>query len=144
MYFWIEYSGIVTVGIDASLVNVEIEDTQVTVTLPPAKILECKVDEETLTKDSFIVAKDSADVTAEAETAAFKEAQANLKETASNDETLLNSAQERAKELLGDYINNIGTAMDKQYTITWVYVDENGEELGRTESETLENNVTEN
>ena len=60
--FWIEYAGVVTVGIDASLVNMEVKDDTVTITLPPAKILGCKVDESTLTEDSFIVAKDSAKV----------------------------------------------------------------------------------
>lgn len=41
-HFWIEYSGIVTLGIDVSLVNVEISDTQVTITLPETKVLGCK------------------------------------------------------------------------------------------------------
>lgn len=62
--FWIEYAGVVTVGIDASLVNMEVKDDTITITLPPAKILGCKVDESTLTEDSFYCGYDSAKVEA--------------------------------------------------------------------------------
>lgn len=43
-HFWIEYSGIVRMGIDVSLVKVEVEDMQVTITIPEAKVLKCTVD----------------------------------------------------------------------------------------------------
>ena len=49
--FWIEYSGVVTLGVDVSQVTMEVEDTQVTITLPAAKVLSCKVDSSSLTKD---------------------------------------------------------------------------------------------
>ena len=71
-HFWIEYAGVVTIGIDASLVNVMVEDEKVTITMPPAKVLGCKVDETTLDHRSVIVANGSAAVTAEDQTAAFK------------------------------------------------------------------------
>lgn len=74
--FWVEYSGVVTIGIDTSLVTMEIDGDIVTITIPPAKVFGCKVDKETLTKDSFIVAQDSAAVEAEHQTEAFKDAQA--------------------------------------------------------------------
>jgi hypothetical protein len=143
MHFWIEYSGIVTVGIDASHVSVRIKDNEVTVTLPPAKILDCKVDQTTLTEDSFIVAQNSAKINAEAERMAIEQAQENMYEAASNDKALLNSAQERAKELLEDYINNIGNSVGEEYTIKWVYIDENGKELTTSESGTVENSEIE-
>ncbi len=43
--FWIEYGGIVKLGIDVSLVKIDIQDINVTITLPQAKVLSCKVDE---------------------------------------------------------------------------------------------------
>lgn len=125
-HFWIEYSGIVKLGIDVSLVNIEIEDTQVTITLPEAKVLGCKVDSASLTKDSFIVDKDSADIEAADEVKAFEVAQSKLEETASNDRALLAGAQQRAQDLLDGYISNIETAVGKEYTIKWIYVDANG------------------
>lgn len=126
MRFWIEYSGVVTIGIDASLVKIEVAEEEVTITLPPAKVLSCKVDDTTLSKDSFIIASDSAKVDAESEQAAFKETQDKMKEEAAGNKSLLANAQLRAQKLLEDYVNNIGNSVGKQYKIKWIYVDENG------------------
>ena len=132
--FWVEYAGIVTIGIDTSLVNIEVEGEKVTITIPPAKVLSCKVDETTLTEDSFIIAKNSAAVEAEHQTAAFKEAQAKMQEEASSDTILLASAQQRAQKLLEDYVNNIGSCVGKTYEIKWVYLD-NAESLHQLDTE---------
>lgn len=122
--FWVEYSGIVTIGLDASLVTMKIDGDTITITIPPAKVTGCKVDESTLTKDSFIVAQGSADVKAEHQTEAFKEAQAQMREAAENDTILLANAQQRAQKLLEDYVNNIGNSLGKTYKIEWVYVED--------------------
>lgn len=122
--FWIEYAGIVTIGIDTSKVKMEIQDDIVTITIPQAQVLGCKVDETTLTEDSFIIAEDSADVEAEHQTAAFQEAQARMQESASSDTALLANAQQRAQKLLEDYVNNIGNSIGKTYKITWIYLED--------------------
>lgn len=119
--FWVEYSGIVTVGIDASSVSINVHDEYVTITIPSAKVLGCKVDEETLNKDSFIVPKDSAKVEAEHQIKAFSEAQSQMWEAASNDTALLSNAQQRVQKLLEDYVNNIGNFIGKTYKIEWIY-----------------------
>lgn len=132
--FWVEYSGIVTIGVDTSLVNIEVDGENVTITIPPAKVLGCKVDEATLTEDSFIVAKDSAKVEAEHQTEAFKEAQSKMETEAANDTVLLANAQQRAQKLLEDYVTNIGNVVGKSYQVTWVYLD-GAEELQNLETE---------
>lgn len=124
--FWIEYSGIVTIGVDASLLSVEVDGTTVTITIPEAEVLQCEVDEDSLTSDSFIVDAKSADITAEDQTYAFAQAQEDLWNTAASDTTLLSQAQERTKQLLEDYVQNIGDAFGIKYTINWVYVDTEG------------------
>ena len=58
--FWIEYSGVVQMGIDASLVKIEVEDMRVTITIPEAKVLKCTVDSESLSQNSYIVVENSA------------------------------------------------------------------------------------
>ena len=121
--FWIEYSGIVTIGIDASRVVIEVDDENVTITLPPAEILSSRVDQTTLNEESVYIAADSAKVEAEHQQAAFKDAQERMREQAENDTTLLAAAQQRAQKLLEDYVNNIGTCIGKTYTIKWVYLD---------------------
>ncbi|MDE6635399.1 MAG: DUF4230 domain-containing protein [Lachnospiraceae bacterium] len=138
-HFWIEYAGIVTIGIDASLVDIEVEDEQVTIKIPPAKVLSCKVDEDTLSEDSFIIDKNSADIDAQDQTEVFKAAQNNMKESAAQDSTLLTNAQARAQKLLEDYVNNIGELIGKQYKIKWVYL-EADEIVEENEEENTEDN----
>lgn len=119
--FWIEYSGIVTLGVDISSVDIQINDTQITIHLPEAEVLNCKVDSASLTEDSFIVAKNSAAITAEDEIAAFDAAQSQLEQTASEDKVLLATAQQRTRVLLEEYIENLSNAIGKEYTIEWEY-----------------------
>ena len=121
-HFWIEYSGVVRLGIDVSRVQVEVEDTVVTITLPEAEVLTCTVDSASLSKDSFIVEQGSAAIDAADEVAAFDAAQSKLEESASGDTALLASAQQRAQALLEDYVTNIGKAAGKTYTVEWIYL----------------------
>lgn len=140
--FWVEYSGIVTIGIDTSLVTMKIDGDEVTITIPPAKVFGCKVDESTLTTDSFIVAQDSAPVEAKHQTEAFKQAQAKMCEAAENDTVLLSNAQERAKKLLEDYVTNIGNSIGKTYNITWVYIKDDADSDKTDSNESSYNSTT--
>ena len=133
-HFWMEYAGVVTIGIDATQLSIEVEDENVTITIPPAKVLGCKVDETTLTEDSFIVAKNSAKVEAEHQTEAFKSAKDKLESEAKSNFTLLAAAQQRVQKLLEDYVTNIGNSVGKTYKIKWIYL-EVAEELNKTETE---------
>lgn len=133
--FWIEYSGVVTIGIDVSRVTVEVDGTKVTISIPAAEVLRYTVDSSSLTEDSYIVAKDSAAIEAEDEIAAFSVAQADLEATASKDTALLASAQQQAQQLLEDYITNIGKATGKSYTIEWIYLDENNVPVGSEQTD---------
>lgn len=133
--FWIEYSGVVTIGIDVSRVTVEVDGTKVTISIPAAEVLSYTVDSNSLTKDSYIVAKDSAAIEAEDEIEAFSVAQADLEATASKDTALLASAQQQAQQLLEDYITNIGKATGKSYSIEWIYLDENNVPVGSEQTD---------
>ena len=133
-HFWMEYAGVVTIGVDTSLMNIDVEDENVTITIPPAKVLGCKVDETTLTEDSFIVAQNSAKVEAEHQTEAFKSAKDKLESEAKSNFTLLAVAQQRVQKLLEDYVNNIGNSVGKTYKIKWIYL-EGAEELNKADVE---------
>lgn len=132
-HFWMEYAGVVTIGVDTSLMNIEVKDENVTITIPPAKVLGCKVDETTLTEDSFIVAQNSAKVEAEHQTEAFKSAKDKLESEAKSNFTLLAAAQQRVQKLLEDYVTNIGNSVGKTYKIKWIYL-EGAEELNNAKS----------
>lgn len=120
---WIEYTGIVKMGIDVSKVSMEVEDDDtVVITLPNAQILGCKVDEDSLTEDSYYIKKQglgAGDITADIQTNAFQEAQKNMREVAENDTTQLFQARQRAKSLLESYVKNIGNVIGKDYKIEW-------------------------
>jgi len=133
-HFWMEYAGVVTIGVDTSLMNIEVKDENVTITIPPAKVLGCKVDETTLTEDSFIVAQNSAKVEAEHQTEAFKSAKDKLESEAKSNFTLLAAAQQRVQKLLEDYVTNIGNSVGKTYKIKWIYL-EGAEELNKADVE---------
>lgn len=120
--FWMEYSGVVTVGVDATQVTLTISGDEVTITMPPAKVLDCKVDSASLNKDSFILEQGSAAVTSKDETAAHAQAMEEMKKAASGDAALLANAQQRAKQLIENYVKNISDSIGKEYTVKWVYV----------------------
>lgn len=119
--FWVEYSGIVKVGVDASKVEMTINGTEVTITIPETEVLDSKVDSSSLNKDSYIVAKDSVAVNADDEVEVLRVAQEEMEKEASGDKALLAAAQQRAQQLLEDYVLNIGSAVGKNYSIKWKY-----------------------
>lgn len=117
--FWIEYSGIVKLGVDVSQVTIQVEGDTVHIGLPEAKVLGCKVDETSLTEDSYIVADGSAKVTADDQTQAMAAAQENMEKTAAQDTAQLTMARQRAQQLLEDYICNLSEISGHSYTIQW-------------------------
>lgn len=122
-HFWVEYEGIVTLGVDASEVKIDVNGTKVKIEIPKTKVLGCKVDEDSLSKDSYIVDKESAKITAEDEKAAFKEAEGIMLEKTSQDVALLAQAQQRVKTLLEEYVKNIGESVGVEYEIEWEYLE---------------------
>lgn len=119
-HFWVEYDGVVKIGIDASLIEISVDENDtVTITIPQAKVLGCTVNSESLKQASYIVDSKSAKITAEDETMAVKQAENKMLEAASSDNALLKNSQERAKELLKNYVDNIGSCVGKQYNIIW-------------------------
>ncbi len=123
-HFWIEYSGTVKLGIDASRVVMKQDGDKVTITLPPAKVLTCEPDQDSINRDSYIIDHKSANINSADTVKAIDEAQQKLRQKVQSDHALLNEAQQRAKTLLEDYVNNIGRAMGKEYTVQWEYLDE--------------------
>lgn len=128
-HFWIEYNGIVRVGLDIEHLEISVSKDKITIKLPMATTLSSKVDETTLTENSFLLAKGSADIDVTDQTKAFEEAQENMLAIAASDENMLNSARERAKTLLTEYIESISKATGALYQIEWVYLDKDGKAI---------------
>ncbi len=119
---WMEYSGIVKIGIDISRLELDISGQVVTITLPEAKVISCKVDDASLSKDTFYTEQTGfgADqITAQDQTDAFAKAQQTMLEEVEKDESLLFQAQERARTLLLHYVKNIGDTIGVEYEVKW-------------------------
>lgn len=120
---WIEYSGIVKVGVDFSEVSMKVEGDVIQITIPEAKVLDYKVDEASLTEDSYLVGKSglfAPEISAEKQSDAFAAAEEKMKETAENDKALLLQARQRAETLLEEYARNIGELQGKEYQVEFV------------------------
>lgn len=122
--FWVEYSATAVLGIDVKQVSMDLEGNVVKVTLPKAEVLDCNVNGDSLSPDSYIVDKDSASVTAEDEVHAFQEAQDNLRQTVEADSDMLDLAQTRVEELLKNYVTSLTKATGTEYRVEFHYLEE--------------------
>ena len=122
--FWVEYSATAVLGIDVKQVSMELQGDVVSITLPRARVLNCKVNGDSLSKDSYIVDKDSAPVTAQDEVYAFQEAQDGLQKTVEADSDMLDLAQTRVEELLKNYVTSLAKATGTEYRVEFHYLEE--------------------
>ncbi|NLX92915.1 MAG: DUF4230 domain-containing protein [Clostridiales bacterium] len=120
---WVEYTGVVSLGIDFSKVKLDIDGVNVTITIPEAEVLYIKEIPDTrkitVSQDGF----NSNKITSDTQTGAIKKAQDNMEEAAKNNRTLLLNAQQRAKDMIKSYVDKIGSAFGTTYKITWISVD---------------------
>lgn len=123
---WIEYEGVAIIGIDMNKVSFDLDDTKVTVTMPKADLLDIGVKEGTLNEDSYIVSKDGFlfknKVTAEKQQQAVNDAQEKMKETVKKNSALFLQAEQQAKDLIENYINQLGKISGTTYEITWQWI----------------------
>ena len=122
--FWIEYTGTVKLGIDMSKVQMKVDRTNVTVTIPEAEVQQVDVDDDSYNSDSYIFSEDGInknEITAEDATGAVENARNEMIKTAEKNTALLVNAQERAKKMIENYIMQLGETTGTEYQITWKY-----------------------
>lgn len=123
--FWIEYTGVVELGVDVRKISMKISGDDVEVAIPEAKILSRpNVETTSFNKNSIIEDKDRRiifknEITSEDITKVIKKAQDEMLITASNDQEVLDKAKDRAKLLISNYIKQIGKSTNKEYNIVW-------------------------
>lgn len=123
MRFWVEYDGIVKIGIDISKLKVEVDGTNVKISLPEAEVLDAVVNQATLAEDNFYYDPNAKKPSADEQKEAFRGAQDEMKASAQANYALMANARDNAKELLENYIKTIGDAIGTDYTIEWLYLD---------------------
>lgn len=118
--FWISYAGTVTLGIDASRLEMVNNGNEVKITIPKAQVFDTTVDQNTM---KFYYPDNSPKGGAEEQTEAYAKAQEDMKEQAQADSALLDQAQQRAMELIEYYVENIGEITNTEYAIEWNVID---------------------
>lgn len=119
---WYEYDAMVEYGIDATKVKIidgPDENGQVTVAIPQAEVLnDPSVDSDSIS-DPISDNDFNAKPTAEEESAALDQANKEMLEKAKSDGQMLANSRQRAKELIGTYVVNVGKEIGKTYTVKW-------------------------
>lgn len=120
--FWIEYTGVAEISYRSELVKMEQEGKTITITLPDP-VISCNAEQPSITEESYVMSEDSKfqknPITPEDQTQAFREAQAKMEEEVKNNTALIASAELQAQELIENYIRQIGSVTDVEYTIIW-------------------------
>ena len=123
---WCEYKGWARVGVNMKEVTLTQKGTNVTVTIPEAKVLDYGIDESTFTKESFVMNKDGFfnknPISVDEQNKMINEAQETMKKQANGDEDLLKRAQDKAKNIIEGYINSLGEINGVTYNINFNYV----------------------
>lgn len=121
-FFWIEYTGVAEISFNLDELKMDFDDTNIIITLPEPQV-SCKVDSATWTQDSYVISDDQwiqkNPITADDQTQAVNEAQLAMEENIRNNSSLLNTAKQQAKELITNYITQIGEAAGVTYTVSW-------------------------
>lgn len=118
-YVWFEYDVIVDVGIDVKQVKIEgpSDEGVIKIYLPPIEILEAKPDMSTIKKPVHDVAW-GADLTTDEEHKIINAGSEKLKADAKTKE-IITQAQESAKEVLEQYVMNVGKLVGEDYKVEW-------------------------
>lgn len=118
---FIEYTGLVKLGIDATQMEINVNDDIVKIKLPEILVLD--IDRSTeewkdtiSTKDAFF---NKNKLTAEKQNEIVDKAQDKMKETVLANKSLLESARNRVKLQVENFINSFGEAAGIEYKIVW-------------------------
>ncbi len=121
--FWLEYSGIVEIGVDLKTDKIQINNPDasgvVNVYVPDAKVLNVDANENSFS-DPLDETGLFTTITAKERSDTYAAAQDAMRQEAENDQALLGRAKNNAKILLERYIVNLGKAMGVDYSINWV------------------------
>lgn len=120
--FWIEYTGIAEISFKIEDLKMRQDGTNIIITLPEPQVT-CRVDSDSWTQDSYVISDDQwiqkNPITAADQVQAVNEAQTAMEENIRNNSSLLNTAKLQAKELIENYIAQIGEATGVIYTVSW-------------------------
>ena len=127
--FWVEYSGTATVGIDMSRVSMIIDEDNITVRIPHARLIgDINVDSSSYDVDSIYTESQDwwrvkNEISAADVTNAIREANVYTQLSVINNRSIMMRAEDRATKLIRNYIEQLSKYSDKNYTINFEYID---------------------
>lgn len=119
--YWIEYDGIVKIGIDVNKIQINPvdENNNIKIYIPEPKIMD--IDSDTISMREPITDKGAfTKITTEDKATGYSQAQAEMEKKASEDENVMGQAKENAKNLIAEYVRNINKQINKEVTIEWI------------------------
>lgn len=121
--FWIKYQVKVTVAYDISQVEMKQEGDEIAIYLPEPKVSSSVV-ESSWNEDSYVISKDQwlqkNPITAEDQTKAIGDSCSKVEEEVRNNTALISSAEQQARSLIENYIEQMGKISNKDYKIKWL------------------------
>lgn len=117
---WFEYTAKVKFGIDASLIDIDVNKKQVTIRLPQARALQNpNIIDDTIRPYSSADGLIRTKITPEERLLAQEAANINMVKQLNENKSLVQKAETRIKIILSNYINQIGDFSGVEYKIVW-------------------------
>ena len=120
--YWIEYTGVVKIGIKMSSITIDEKDNVVTINMPRAEILSHHY--ENYNDDSIYKNEDGFNENKIEDSEineAIKKADEEMLEKVKNNQSLFNRAEDGAEKLIQNYIEQVGKISGKKYEVKFVY-----------------------
>ena len=120
--YWIEYTGVVKIGIKMSSITIDEKDNVVTINMPRAEILSHHC--ENYNDDSIYKNEDGFNenkIEDSEVNEAIKKADEEMLEKVKNNQSLFNRAEDGAEKLIQNYIEQVGKISGKKYEVKFVY-----------------------
>ena len=119
--FWMEYTGQIRMGVDASKITITKpdEDNVVRIYLPDAEVLDATVAPESMS-DPIVETGIFTTITAEEQSAAIKSLQQDLIKEAQKDTKTLKKSKMLAGKIIENCVQSISDTTGIDYTIEWI------------------------
>jgi len=121
--FWVKYTGVVEITFNLNDVHMDVVKNSVKITLPECQI-NTSIDPKSWDGDSYVSDKDAGlsknTIRTDDIRKAIESAQDNMDEEVRNNDTLINSARSRAKDIIKSYINQMNKISGTNYDVEFI------------------------
>ncbi|MBR5508535.1 MAG: DUF4230 domain-containing protein [Lachnospiraceae bacterium] len=119
--FWIEYAGIVEIGINISKVKIGQPDEEGTIRVYVPEVENFRLNQDTTSiREPVYETGVFTTITTEEKSTALSQAQKDMDAKVRADQSLIQRAHENAKTLIEQYIINVGVGLGQEYHVVWV------------------------